>query len=215
MLVVCACARVLAGACSMECRLTSSPLLVRSLAPVELGPTVSTQHSIGMAKQRTASPRTGVSIGVDGSPSPGMGAGSPAPGAKALHSSPAALRRLATRVLDFDHRASDVLHRCSLYPFDLAIAPFSLLCGIYSVPFLIPLIAFGESARLAALILTSVSVQTHTPTPADQTRERQPPEERRGIALAMRMGCSVLTRTAARPVLVLLAFFRSFSGSVC
>jgi hypothetical protein len=84
---------------------------------------------------------------------------SPAPAAKALDAAPHAVVKFAKKVLDFDHRASQVLHKLSLYPFDLIIAPFSLFCGIYSIPFLIPLVAYFESIRLAVVILSSVSVE--------------------------------------------------------
>ena len=107
-----------------------------------------------MVKQRAHSPRNG--SGADSSPTPGMDRASPAPAAKALNAAPHPVITFTKKVLDVDHRASQVLHKMSLYPFDLIIAPFSLLCGIYSIPFLIPLIAYFESIRLAVVILSSV-----------------------------------------------------------
>ena len=49
----------------------------------------------------------------------------------------------------------------SLFPFDLLLVPFALMCGVYGMPLLIPLVAWLESTKLAATILISTSVVSH------------------------------------------------------
>ena len=48
----------------------------------------------------------------------------------------------------------------SLFPFDLLLVSFALICGVYGMPLLIPLVAYVESWKLAATILISTSVVT-------------------------------------------------------
>jgi len=69
------------------------------------------------------------------------------------------LRRLAARALQADVACSDAFHRVSLFPFDLFLVPFGLVCGSYGMPIVIPLLAWMESLRLAA-ILTTCTVLT-------------------------------------------------------
>lgn len=61
----------------------------------------------------------------------------------------------------------------SLFPFDLLLVPFALICGVYGMPLLIPLVAYVESWKLAATILISTSVgrQSQRPQPL-QASER-------------------------------------------
>ena len=66
-----------------------------------------------------------------------------------------ALRRAATKVLEWDIRASTALHRASLFPFDLLLAPFAMVCGSYGMPFVIPALGLFESPRLALHVLCS------------------------------------------------------------
>ena len=61
----------------------------------------------------------------------------------------------------------------SLFPFDLLLVPFALICGVYGMPLLTPLVAYVESWKLAATILISTSVgrQSQRPQPL-QASER-------------------------------------------
>lgn len=68
------------------------------------------------------------------------------------------LRRWAERGLSWDTRASAFFHASSFFPFDLLLVPFAMICGIYGMPILIPLVAVIESPKLAATILISTSV---------------------------------------------------------
>lgn len=72
------------------------------------------------------------------------------------------LHRVALAVLALDRRLSAAVHAHSLFPFDILIAPFAMVCGIYSMPALIPLLGYFESPKLAALVLASTSDTTQT-----------------------------------------------------
>ena len=55
-----------------------------------------------------------------------------------------------------------------LFPFDLLLVPFALICGVYGMPLLIPLVAYVESWKLAATILISTSVGRQPQRPQPQ-----------------------------------------------
>jgi hypothetical protein len=65
----------------------------------------------------------------------------------------------------FAPRSPDVrvsVPSASLFPFDLLLVPFAMVCGIYGMPFVIPALALVESPRLALQVLVSTSVGTDT-----------------------------------------------------
>jgi membrane-associated phospholipid phosphatase len=63
----------------------------------------------------------------------------------------------------------------SLFPFDLALVPFGMICGIYGMPFLIPLFGMVESPRLAALVLASTLATTVATTIGKRSTKRLRP----------------------------------------